>query len=51
MIVRLAGRLVEVGEESVVIDREGISREVLVPRFAVGELAACRGREVTLFTV
>ena len=51
MIVRLTGTLLEVTEESVVIDRNGIGREVLVPHFAVGELAASRGGEVTLHTL
>ena len=51
MIVRLTGTLIEVTEETVVIDRDGVAREVLVPRFAIGELAACRGQEVTLHTM
>ncbi len=50
MIVRLTGTLTEVDEESVVIDRDGVSREVLVPRFAIPELAAHRGKVVTLHT-
>ncbi len=51
MIVRLTGTLVDVSEESVIIDREGEAREVLVPPFAIGELAAYRGRLVTLHTI
>ena len=51
MIVRLSGNLVDVTEESVVLEREGIAREVLVPQFAVAELAAYRGRVVTLHTM
>lgn len=51
MIVRLSGRLLEVGKDSVVIDRDGVAREVLVPRFAITELAACRGQEVFLHTM
>ncbi len=51
MIVRLSGTLIEVNEESVVLEREGLAREVLVPHFAVGELAACRGQVVTLHTI
>lgn len=50
MIVALRGRLAEVGEESVVIDRDGLSFEVLIPGYAVAELAACRGQSVTLHT-
>jgi Holliday junction DNA helicase RuvA len=51
MIVRLSGKLIEVTEESVVLDREGVAREVLVPKFAVGELTAYRGQVVTLHTI
>ena len=51
MIVRLCGTLLEIAEEAVVIERDGVAREVLVPRFAIAELTAHRGREVTLFTM
>ena len=51
MIIRLTGNLVEVDEESIVLDRDGVAREVLVPRFAVAELAAYRGQQVTLHTI
>ncbi len=51
MIVRLSGTLIDVTEESVVLEREGVAREVLVPQFAVGELAAYRGQVVTLHTL
>lgn len=51
MIVRITGQLAELDEESVVLEREGLAYEVLVPRFALGELGACRGRVVTLHTM
>jgi Holliday junction DNA helicase RuvA len=51
MIVRLTGTLIEVTEESVVLDRDGVAREVLVPQFAISELAAYRGQVVTLHTM
>jgi len=51
LIVRLVGTVQEVTEDSVIIERDGIAREVLIPPFAVGELVACRGREVTIQTV
>lgn len=51
MIVRLTGTVVDVFEESVVVERDGLGWEVLAPAFAIGELAACRGREVTLHTL
>jgi Holliday junction DNA helicase RuvA len=50
MIVRLTGKLIDVTEETVVLEHDGLAREVLVPRFSVGELAAFRGRSVTLHT-
>ena len=50
MIVRLTGTLVDVSEETVVVERDGLAREVLVPQFAVAELAAHRGQIVTLHT-
>ena len=50
MIVRLCGTLLEVTKEAVVIERDGLAREVLVPQFAIGELSAHRGLEVTLYT-
>lgn len=50
MIVRLAGTLTEVFEDSIVLERDGVSREVLVPRFSIAELASYRGRQVTLNT-
>lgn len=51
MINHVVGHLVEVHEETVVIERGGIGYVISVPRYAVGELAACRGREVTLYTL
>lgn len=51
MIVRLRGQLSEVGENSAVLDRDGIAYELLVPSYALSELSACRGQEVTLHTL
>jgi len=51
MIVRLSGQLIEVREDSVVVEQAGVAREVLVPPFAVNELAARRGDPVTLHTM
>ena len=51
MIVRLTGIVADVHEDHIVLERDGIAREVLVPQYAVGELAACRGREITLHTL
>jgi len=51
MIVRLQGTLLETDDSSIVIDRGGVGYEVLVPSYALQELAACRGREVTLHTM
>ncbi len=51
MIVRLTGSLIEVTEDTVVIEHDGLAREVLVPRFAIGELASYHGHVVTLHTI
>lgn len=51
MIVRLTGSLIDVEEDSIVVERAGEAREVLVPQFAVAELAAYRGQQVTLHTI
>ena len=51
MIVRYSGELTELNDESVVIQREGIAREVLVTAYGVTELAPRRGQQVTLHTM
>jgi Holliday junction DNA helicase RuvA len=51
MISRLAGILADVHEDTVLVDRDGVGFEVLVPRYAVAELASVRGRRVTLYTL
>ena len=51
MIVRLTGIVSEVGEHTIVLERDGVGHEVLVPGYAIGELAAYRGREVQLYTL
>jgi len=51
MIVRLSGIVTDVYETHAVIDRDGIGYEVLVCGYAVGELSACRGQQVTLHTL
>lgn len=51
MIVRLTGQLIEVHEDSIVIERSGLAREVLIPRYSTGELAAHRGQEITVHTM
>ncbi len=51
MKVRVTGTLADVQEDAVVLERDGIAWEVLIPRFALGELATYRGREVTLHTL
>lgn len=51
MIVRLTGILSELTEDAVILERDGVAREVLVPRAAIAQLAAERGRSVTLHTL
>ncbi len=50
MIVRYTGVLTDVAEDSVILEREGVAREVLVPAYALIDLAPMRGDEVTLHT-
>ncbi len=51
MIVRITGMLVDVTDSGALLDRGGLVYEVLTPHFAIAELAAWRGREVTLYTM
>lgn len=51
MIVRLNGRLSDLTDDGVILDRDGIAYEVLVPTCAQAELAAYRGEPVTLHTL
>lgn len=51
MIVRINGRLCEVAEDHVVLERDGLAYEVLVPSCAVTELSAYHGDAVTLHTL
>jgi Holliday junction DNA helicase RuvA len=51
MICRLTGRVSGVAEESIVIEREGIGYEVMVPASAAADLRRLVGNELTLFTV
>lgn len=51
MICRMTGRVVSVGEDCVVIERDGLGYEVMVPASAAAELRRLVGNELTLFTV
>lgn len=51
MIVRISGIVSELGEASAVIERQGLAYEVLVPAYALAELAAYQGDSVTLHTL
>jgi len=51
MIVKLRGTLTDAGDESVVIEHDGLAREVLVPAYALPELAASRGGTIQLHTL
>lgn len=51
MIARITGVVAELSEESAIVDRDGIGYEVLVPRYAIGELTAARGKSLTLHTM
>lgn len=51
MIAKITGILAEVSEQAVLIERDGLGYEVLIPAYAVGELSAHRGSEVVLYTL
>jgi len=51
MICRLTGRVIGVMEDAVVIERDGLGYEVMVPASAIFELQRLIGNELTLFTV
>ncbi len=51
MIVRISGIVSEIDPHAVTIERDGVAHEILIPGYAVGELAASRGRTVTLHTL
>jgi Holliday junction DNA helicase RuvA len=51
MIARLTGLLAEVCETHVILEREGIGYEVLICGYALGELTARRGEQVTFQTM
>lgn len=51
VIVKLRGQLTDLTEDTVVLEREGLAREIFVPAYALGELAASRGMMVSLHTL
>lgn len=51
MIVRICGKLVEVDKESVMVEKNGFTYEILVPHYSISELASYRGQEVKLHTM
>lgn len=51
MLARITGILAEINEEGVLLERDGLGWEVLVPGYAVGWLAPLRGQAVTLHTL
>lgn len=51
MIVRMSGRIDEVGESAVVLDRGGVGYQVMVPVYALEELAGTQGQDATLHTL
>ena len=51
MIVKMRGQLAEVGEDAVILERDGLAYEILIPTYALAELSAARGQEITLHTV
>lgn len=51
MIVRIRGILTDIADESIVLERDGVGHEILTPAYALAELAAARGSQVTLHTL
>ena len=51
MIARMTGIVADVGVGTMILERDGIGYEILVPGYAVGELIACKGQAVTLHTM
>jgi holliday junction DNA helicase RuvA len=51
MIVKLRGILSDCDEESIVLERDGLAYEVLVPTCTMAELVAMRGQEIALHTM
>lgn len=51
MIVRLTGTVLEVDEDTAIIDHAGIGYEVMICGHSIEELNAARGRQVTLHTL
>lgn len=51
MIVRIRGTLLEVGEDAVIIDRDGLSYEILMPRFALRRMPERLDQSVSLHTI
>ncbi len=51
MIAKVTGLLAEVGDDRVLIDRDGLGYEVLVPGYLAMQLSDCAGQPVTLFTM
>lgn len=51
MIARMTGTVAEVSTGTMILDRDGLGYEVLVPGYAIGELMACKGQAVTLHTM
>ena len=51
MLVRITGTVAEVEPAAAILERDGLAYEVLIPGYALGELAACRGRLVTMHTM
>ena len=51
MIVKLRGILSDCDEESITLERDGLSYEILVPTCTMSELVAMRGQEIALHTM
>lgn len=51
MIVRITGILAAINDDAVILDREGICYEVLIPTSAAGSMTGRLGQTITLHTI
>lgn len=51
MIAKVSGLLAEVGEDRVLVERDGLGYEILVPAYLAAQMSDRVGQPVTLFTM
>lgn len=51
MIVRMRGTIADLSDESVIVERDGLAYEILVPSYSLADLAASKNNDVTFHTL